>query len=182
MHGTVLQFIAQCLTAEVIRGKRVLEVGSFDINGSPREVVAPLGPGEYVGIDISPGKGVDLVCDACQLEAAFGSNSFDVVISAEMLEHVEDWAQVVSQMKRVTRPSGKLCVTTRSPGFPYHPYPLDCWRFTRRDFEGIFCDFRIDKISDDIPEMPGVFGCFTKPDTFVETPIAHLRVARAPKE
>lgn len=180
MHGTVLDFIARWITSDIVCGKRVLEVGSFDVNGSPRTAIIPLRPLEYIGIDIMSGKGVDQVCDARELDRVFGQDSFDLVISAEMLEHVEDWKLVISQMKRVTKSKGVLCVTTRSPGFPYHPHPIDCWRFTRDDFTKIFRDYHIVALEDDLPGSPGIFGCFVKPNPFHEVFLDGLSVARAP--
>lgn len=180
MHATVLDFVSRQIHPYTIQGKRILEVGSLDVNGSPRAIIFSLGPSEYVGIDIEAGKGVDKVCDARELERIFGRDSFDVVLSTEMLEHVEDWKTVISQMKRVVKQGGYLCVTTRSPGFPYHPHPVDCWRFTRDDFRAIFRDFDVIALEDDLPGSPGVFGYFVKPCPFYEASLVDLSMARAP--
>jgi hypothetical protein len=59
-----LEFIEKALSEEDVKGKNVLEVGSFDVNGSPRAYVESMLPSSYVGIDIAPGPGVDEVCDA----------------------------------------------------------------------------------------------------------------------
>ena len=40
----------------------------------------------------------------------FRDETFDVVISTEMLEHALDWRRVVSNMKRVTGPNGEITV------------------------------------------------------------------------
>ena len=82
-------------------------------------------PANYVGIDITAGRGVDEVCDVADLVARFGASSFDLVISTEMLEHVYDWPRAVNKMKEVLRPEGVILFTTRSPGFPLHGYPDD---------------------------------------------------------
>jgi SAM-dependent methyltransferase len=73
---------------------------------------------------------VDQVVDAERLGSTFGPDSFDVVISTEMLEHAADWRACLLGMVGVLRPGGLLLLTTRSPGFPYHPFPDDHWRFT----------------------------------------------------
>ena len=130
MHESVLKWVGETLTSADVAGRSVLEVGSYDVNGSIRTVVVPLGPASYVGVDQSAGPGVDQVVSAVDLVETFGARSFDVVISTEMLEHVEDWRPVVAEMVNVLTLDGLLVLTTRSPGFPYHPYPVDTWRYT----------------------------------------------------
>ncbi len=44
----------------------------------------------------------------------FGDESFDVVITSEMLEHVQDDVSALAEMARVLRPGGKLAVTVPS--------------------------------------------------------------------
>jgi SAM-dependent methyltransferase len=116
----------------------ILEVGSLNVNGSPRDVLQPAHHGKYVGVDIVEGPGVDKVVSVYDLHTTFMPCTFDVVISTEMLEHVEDWKDALIQMAHVLKVGGRLVITTRSPGFEYHPYPLDCWRFTLDDMNKIF--------------------------------------------
>lgn len=118
-------------------GAHVLEVGSLNVNGSPRDAM-PESIGPYIGVDLHKGPGVDMVLDACKVNEFFGCEQFDVVISTEMLEHVRDWRPVIYNMLAAAKPNGFVCITTRSPGFEYHPYPLDCWRFTTEDMQRIF--------------------------------------------
>ncbi len=58
----------------------------------------------------------------------FAENSFDVVISGNVLEHVEFPWITFSEMTRVLKPGGLLCVVVPN-GFREHRYPVDCWRF-----------------------------------------------------
>src|SRR5207237_1359721 len=51
-----------------------------------------------------------LVADVCHL--AFRDESFDVVISSEMLEHTETPARAVAELARILRVSGLLVLTT----------------------------------------------------------------------
>lgn len=105
-----------------------LEVGSYDVNGSPRSVFATDAQ-VYVGVDIAPGPGVDVILDGERLDAVFGPGSFDTVICCECLEHtVRPWL-VVEQLKKVLAPGGLLWVSTPTYGFPLHRHPLDCYRF-----------------------------------------------------
>ena len=155
------------LGREEIQGKRVLEVGSIDINGNLRSTVMVLGPREYIGVDIEAGKGVDIVCGAEDILERFGKESFDAVISTEMLEHVRDWKRVVSNIKNIVRPGGIILLTTRSRGFKYHGFPFDFWRFEDEDMKNIFSDFEIQAVQRD-GEMPGIMIKAKKPMQFRE--------------
>jgi len=66
-----------------------------------------------------------MVVNAKDLIKTFGEEYFDVVISIEMLEHVDNWRTVIHNFKGVVKKGGLLILTTRSKGFPYHAYPYD---------------------------------------------------------
>ncbi len=59
-----IDFARANLTAQEVKGKDVLEVGSLDRNGSLRAIVEALQPKGYVGADLSAGPGVDGICPA----------------------------------------------------------------------------------------------------------------------
>jgi SAM-dependent methyltransferase len=165
MHASVLAWFRTSVTRGEIEGRRVLEVGSFNVNGSVRPIVTAHHPAEYRGVDAAPGDGVDQVLDCTGLVDEFGPGSWDVVISTEMLEHVEDWRASIRSLFQVMAPGGLLIVTTRSPGFPYHPFPGDFWRFTLAAVDRMVRNARLEvlEISED-PEAPGVFLKARKPD------------------
>lgn len=178
MNQAVLDFVRRRLSVAEVKGKKVLEVGSLDVNGSPRQIVQALEPAEYFGVDIQKGRNVDQVMDVSALVEKLGPDSWDVVISTEMVEHVRDWRTAFSQMKRVLRTDGIMLVTTRSAGFKYHPYPIDCWRYSVGDMQTIFADMRDVAIEPD-PQAPGVFVKAVKPMKFVETNLAGINLPPA---
>src|SRR6478736_3640577 len=80
------------------RLRKVLEVGAKNINGSPRRYLWFC---EYIGVDLSEGKGVDIVRDICNMKYTgyMGNfNRWDVVISSEMLEHCSEWKKALERM------------------------------------------------------------------------------------
>lgn len=162
-----IEFIQDTITAVEVFGKSILEVGSRDENGSVRPSIERLFPAQYIGVDIRPGKRVDQICDAVDLVKTFGPESFDVLISTEMLEHAENWREAVSNFKRILRPEGVLFITTRSVGFPYHGYPADYWRYGVGDMQAIFADMDVLALMPD-PYEPGVFLKGKKPIVFRE--------------
>jgi SAM-dependent methyltransferase len=108
--------------------ERVLEVGSR--TGSPtltlRELFLP--PFQYVGLDIEPGKNVDIVVADPYQWSELATESFDVVISNQTFEHIAYPWITMAEMARVATPGGLVAVQTPSEGH-LHRYPLDCWRF-----------------------------------------------------
>lgn len=162
-----IAFGERSLGPAVVEGRDVLEVGSLDVNGSLRGWVESLRPARYVGVDLTDGPGVDEVVDAVDLVTRFGRESFDLVITTEMVEHTRDWRTVVSNLKGVLRPGGHLLLTTRSPGFAYHAWPHDFWRYEPADMRQIFGDLEILTVEPD-PEAAGVFVLARRPETLVE--------------
>lgn len=160
-------FGARHLSPELVQGKRVIDVGACDFNGSIRPLVESWNPSEYLGVDIIAGPCVDEVCSADDLLAKFGPNSFDIVLSIEMLEHSRFWKQSISNMKHICKPGGQLILTTRSLGYPCHGYPNDFWRFGVEDMKEIFSDFEIVEVQSDY-QAPGVFVSASKPLGFIE--------------
>jgi len=168
-------FVATKLRKQDVAGKRVLEVGSYDVNGSLRKLIGSWRPAEYTGVDIQEGPSVDLVCDAEKLLDIFPEESFDVVFSTELLEHVLNPKIVVSNIKRLCKRNGIILLTTRSYGFHFHPYPYDFWRFERPDMEELFSDCQITDLEEDF-ESPGVLVKVEKPSDFVEADLSELKL------
>jgi hypothetical protein len=157
-----MAFATSALTADDVRGKIVIEAGALNVNGSVRPHVESLGPASYTGTDMRPGPGVDLVCDAADLPGRA-----HVVISTEMLEHARDWQAAVRGLVDAVADGGLLVLTTRSPGFPYHPHPEDFHRFPVEAMGEILAaaGLDIERLEPDPdPASPGVFARARKPD------------------
>ena len=168
MHASVMNWVPKTLTTDQVEDKRVLEVGAYNYNGTLRPYIESLRPGRYLGTDAQPGPGVDLVCPAEKLPEALGEGTADVVASFEMLEHADAWRAAVTGIVRVLAPGGVLLLTTRGPGFPYHPHPGDFWRFTVEQMGAIAKACGLDIIRcepDPDPGSPGVFLLAAKPET-----------------
>jgi SAM-dependent methyltransferase len=154
-NAKCILFGAINLDKKEIAGKKVIEIGAFDVNGSLRTLIQSWKPASYIGVDIEKGKGVDVICKVEDLIDHFGLRQFDVVLATEVLEHVRDWRRAISNIKKICRANGVILITTRSQGFGYHAFPHDFWRYDINDMVEIFGDCQIVKLERDDPE-PGV--------------------------
>lgn len=95
---------------------RVLDLGGRDINGGIRDLL----PGaDWVGVDIEPGPGVDIVRD-CTTGWLDILPTFDAVVCTEVLEHVEKWPDLVRTCHQALRSGGSLFITCASTGRRAH--------------------------------------------------------------
>jgi SAM-dependent methyltransferase len=111
---------------------RLLDIGCGE---KPyRDVFAPYAV-EHVGVDPVANPVAELrgPIEALPVEDA----SFDVVLCAQVLEHVDDPAQAVSELARVTRPGGRVLLSTHGV-YVFHPNPADHWRWTHTGLEKLF--------------------------------------------
>lgn len=113
----------------VVDGVRCLDVGCGD---RPYEYLFECG--SYTGIDVKDsGRPLDMkqpdhFYDGN--EFPFQDDSFDMVISTQVLEHVPDPLVMLKEMARVCKPGGGVVI---SLPFVYqeHEEPFDYFRFTR---------------------------------------------------
>ena len=90
---------------------------------------------EYVGVDVVENPAAELLgpVEALPVEDA----SFDVVLCTQVLEHSDDPAQAVRELRRVTRPGGRVLASTHGVQV-YHPSPADYWRWTHEGLRRLF--------------------------------------------
>jgi SAM-dependent methyltransferase len=81
-----------------------------------------------IGVDVRRTPATDVVADAGALP--FASSAFGLVVSQEMVEHVEDPFLAVREMARVLARGGRIYLQAPFV-IGYHPGPEDYWRFSR---------------------------------------------------
>lgn len=141
-----------------------------------------------VGLDIEHERTVQarqkaprVVCGAGEY-LPFPADSFDLILSHEVLEHVQDDRQAVQEMVRALRPGGRLVLFCPNRGYPYETHGI-YWRgkyrfgniplvnylprrwrnklaphvevYTRRDLERLFTGVPVKVISRNI-----IFGAY----------------------
>jgi len=115
-------------SSKIIKEKiKVLDVGSYDVNGSYKDVFKN-SRYEYIGLDIEKGPNVDIVLENPYDWSQVGTDTFDIVISGQTFEHTEFFWITLAEMVRVLKKGGLLCIIVPN-GFGEHRYPVDCYRF-----------------------------------------------------
>ncbi|QDU10964.1 methyltransferase domain-containing protein [Gimesia aquarii] len=131
MHASSLANM-QSFHDEFLASKRdqtlqVLDIGSMDVNGTYRSILDS--PNwNYIGTDMEPGNGVDLVFKKPYSWREVKSNSVDVLVSGQAFEHIEYFWITILEVFRVLKPGGICCIIAPAGGYE-HKYPVDCWRF-----------------------------------------------------
>lgn len=97
------------------KGKKVLDAGSCDINGNNRYLFEDC---EYVGVDVAPGKNVDVVAKIHELD--YPDETFDVIISTECFEHDMYWKQSLWNILRMLKKGGLFLFTCATTGRAEH--------------------------------------------------------------
>ncbi len=119
MHDEVMAWV-ELVRAGIpdIEEALVLELGSRDVNGSPRRLFD--GCKGYVGVDLAPGRGVDVVMDC---RAFDGGHRFDVCLCLEAMEHEKDPAVFIRAAEAALRRGGILILSAAAP--PRMPHSCD---------------------------------------------------------
>lgn len=133
MHATSLENMQRCYEHYLSRSPlinnnkiQVLDVGGANVNGSYSDIFSDA-RFQYIGADISPANGVDLVLqDPYQLP--FHDNSVDIILCGQAFEHVEFFWRLFEEMSRILHDDGLIFLIVPSQG-PIHRYPVDCYRF-----------------------------------------------------
>jgi SAM-dependent methyltransferase len=118
-HPQQLQFV-KSVTSIIsenhnFKSKKVLEIGSYDVNGSVRQFFPY---SDYIGVDLIKGPGVDLICEGDKI--SHDDNIYDIAISCECFEHNPAWAETFKNMYRMTKDGGLVIFTCATAGRSEH--------------------------------------------------------------
>ena len=89
----------------------------------------------YVGVDVVENPAADLQGAVESLPVA--DASFDLVLCIQVLEHADDPARAVRELRRVVAPGGAVLASTHGVQV-YHPAPVDLWRWTHTGLDRLF--------------------------------------------
>jgi len=127
MHPSALKTAALFFTTYTGRlaCAAVIDLGARDVTGSLKSVCP--GRFKYTGVDLTAGKGVDVVMDD-PYRLPFADESADIITCSSVFEHTEMFWLLFLEVLRVLKPSGLFYLNVPSNGV-FHRYSVDCWRF-----------------------------------------------------
>jgi len=111
MHGQARDFtlFVKQILGHYFINKRVLDVGSGDINGNNRFLFENC---EYDGNDVIQAYNVTIVSKTKDLP--FTDNTFDTIISTECFEHDPEYKESFIKIYNMLKPDGLFCFTCAS--------------------------------------------------------------------
>jgi SAM-dependent methyltransferase len=130
MHNTSLlrmQWFVQTYLGCKSSGITVLDVGSYDVNGTYKRFF-PAPAFLYTGLDIAAGPNVDVVVVNPYHWPMLADESFDAIICGQAFEHIEFFWFTLEEMVRVAKKNALFCIIAPR-GFGRHRYPIDAYRF-----------------------------------------------------
>lgn len=146
MHENSLLIFARHAVPYIKSDDVVLEVGP-EHGGSNLVAAASHNRSLWTTLDIEARTGVDVVA---QNDSSFplSSDCFDVVISANVAEHVRQPWRWFAELKRVCKPKG-IIITITPVSWPYHAVPIDCWRIYPDGMRGIADELQLEMVETD---------------------------------
>lgn len=149
-HLEINTFINSFISSidSLYKNSNVLEIGSYDVNGSIRSNFNF--HSKYIGVDLIPGPSVDVVSKGHLFKS---SNKFDIVLSIESFEHNIYWKETLSNMINLCSDDGIIIFTCATKGRlehgTYRTDPMSSpgtslkdnsyyFNLTRKDFEEVF--------------------------------------------
>lgn len=117
------------------KDKYIINIGA---GGEIKRILSDCGL-KFKEIDIDEKRKPDFVCSAEDM-SVFKDHSVDVFFCIEVLEHIKNPFNAITEIKRVLKPGGLIIGSTPFI-FPIHDEPYDFYRYTKYGLKNIFQDF-----------------------------------------
>jgi len=128
VHLTKLRDATLRNLRELTAADKSLTLVDFGCGDMPyRSVIEPM-VGKYLGVDLDINPSADYHVDY-DSKTTLPDNFCDIILSNQVLEHVDSPHSYLSEAYRLLKPGGSMILTTHGYWY-YHPTPYDYWRWT----------------------------------------------------
>lgn len=117
---------------------KILDVGSLDGKGdfNYREIFNEK-HWSYTGLDFEDGNNVDILVTDIYNWFEVEDNTYDVVISGQLFQHLEYFWLTMGEIERVLKPGGYVCIIAPSAGPKHGGNMPNCYRFHEDGLEAM---------------------------------------------
>lgn len=130
---------------------KILDVGSLDTSGNNYNYKSIFNEAKwsYDGLDFKKGDNVDIVVDDIYNIQEINDESYDVVISGQLFEHLGFFWLTMGEIDRILKPGGMCCILAPSGGPKHGVENTDCYRFYEDGMRALanYVDFEIIHVS-----------------------------------
>jgi len=138
IRENVIKFISFCAVKHDKKGAKVLDIAPQDHEGA----MPFFRLSDVKTLDIDSNSDADYIADICvENSDIIPSNFFDIIICTEVLEHTLNPFAATTEIFRILKKGGVVCVSTPFNFRIHGPLP-DCWRFTLHGLNQLFADFK----------------------------------------
>ena len=173
MHPQAREFteFVKMILPEYFENKRVLDVGSGDINGNN---IFLFDNCEYHGNDVIEAKNVTIVSKTKDLP--FEDNSFDTIVSTECFEHDPEFKESFLKIYNMLKPNGLFCFTCASTGRAEHGTRNTCPAMSYGSIGGLedMVDYYYNLTEKDLNEVLDLNNLFSVWDTYYNSEVYDL--------
>ena len=137
MHSNSRLLFERYAKSEIGHHRKILEIGPDAVPSTYRRLSDDLSPVWHT-LDIT-GNPELTYPNSSEHAFAIPDESYDVVISAQVIEHVRRPWKWLREVARVTRVGG-LVITINPVSWIYHEAPIDCWRIYPEGMKALYED------------------------------------------
>jgi len=125
MHPNSRLLFKKYASSLIRDGARVLEIGPDDFPSTYQQIVGDRKT-QWETLELSHRPGITHVASS-EYKFPIEDNTYDVVISGQVIEHVRKIWVWMNEVARICKPGG-LVITINPVSWPFHENPVDCWR------------------------------------------------------
>lgn len=139
--GLLKNKMEENIPLHLVKGKKY-KILDYGCGVKPYEYIFDEFSETYTGIDVGENHHADFKIEPDE-RLPFGDGEFDVVLSSQVLEHVENTSLYLNECNRVLKTGGTLFLSTHGT-WQFHSAPIDVQRWTSYGLKKLISDHGFD--------------------------------------
>ncbi len=114
------------------------------------------------------------IANACGEYLPFKSDTFDLILSHEVIEHVTDDQKTISEMVRVLKPGGRICLFCPNRGYPFETHGI-YWKGKYHFGNKLFVNYLPRKLRDKLAPHVRIYTRHDLEKLFTGMPVKYVK-------